>query len=208
MRLVAESFAWPFKAQLSTWVWGCLCVLLLPLLFIPLLGYAVYATRWSEVYPDRPPPPWRISGPLLWAGTWMSAMIVATAIPFAIALGPVSAAFGDDAIERVVVFFMLLFLWGAVLLLVMPHATAAFAASGSYNHVFDIGAALRGIRHDFITWNVVVAAIVTAWAIAIASVGLLCVGIVPGVFYAILVSAHATSALHRQSPESTDLPAR
>jgi hypothetical protein len=27
-------------------------------------------------------------------------------------------------------------------------------------------------------------------------VGLLCVGVVPGVFYAILVSAHAAAALH------------
>jgi hypothetical protein len=32
-------------------------------------------------------------------------------------------------------------------------------------------------------------------------VGLLCVGIVPGVFYAILVSAHACAALESLEPE-------
>lgn len=208
MNLVAESFAWPFKARLSTWLWGCLCVLFLPLLFIPLLGYAVFATRWSEVYVDRPPPPWRISGPLLWAGVWTAAVILLTLVPFAIALDPLTRALGDGAFAHVGAFFVLLFLWGLVVLLVMPHATASFAASGSFSDLFDLGRSLRGVRSDFTTWNVVVAAIVTAWAIAVACIGLLCVGIVPGVFYAILVSAHATAALHRQSPEDSRLPAR
>ncbi|HKC19141.1 MAG TPA: DUF4013 domain-containing protein [Candidatus Dormibacteraeota bacterium] len=206
MRLVAESFAWPFRAHLSTWLWGCLCVLLLPLLFIPLLGYAVVATRWSVVHPDQPPPRWSLSGPLLAGGFWTSMVIVLTVAPFAIALNPLTGAFGDGAVERVVVFFVLLFLWGVVVLLVMPHATATFASTGSYKDVFHVAASLRGVRRDFMTWNFVVAAIVTAWAIAVASVGLLCVGIVPGVFYAILVSAHATAALHRQSSEGSPPP--
>jgi len=39
---------------------------------------------------------------------------------------------------------------------------------------------------------------VTAWVVALACVGLLCVGLLPGAFYAILVSAHASASL--QSP--------
>jgi hypothetical protein len=203
VRLVADSFAWPFRAQLSIWLWGCVCVLLLPLLFIPLLGYAVLATRSSLLHPDEPPPRWSLSAPLLVAGFWVSVVLAVTVVPFAIALNPLTQAFGGGAVERVVVFFVLVFLWGAVVLLVMPHTTARFAATSSVSDVFDVAAALRGVRRDFMTWNVVVAAIVTGWAIAVASVGLLCVGIVPGVFYAILVSAHATAALHRQSSEDS-----
>jgi hypothetical protein len=43
------------------------------------------------------------------------------------------------------------------------------------------------------------AAIVTGWLVGLACAGLLCIGIVPGIFYAILVSAHATAALARKS---------
>ena len=207
MKLVAESFAWPFKARPSTWLWGCLCVLLMPLLFIPLCGYAVNATRRSEESPDRPPPEWRVSGALLWAGAWMSLVILVTVLPFALALNPLAAASGDGIIGRVAVFFVLLFVWGAVVLLVLPHATATFAASGAFADLFNVGAALRAVRRDFVTWNVVAAAMVTAWAIAVACSGLLCVGVVPGVFYAILVSAHAAAALHRTDTQDLAPPA-
>jgi hypothetical protein len=54
---------------------------------------------------------------------------------------------------------------------------------------------VRGVRRDFATWNIAAAAIVTGWAAGLACAGLLCVGLVPGVFYAILVSAHAAAAL-------------
>jgi len=40
-----------------------------------------------------------------------------------------------------------------------------------------------------------VVAIVTAWAIGLSGVGLALVGLVPGVLYAMLVSAHATASL-------------
>ena len=196
MRLVAESFAWPFRGTRTTWIWGCACVLLLPLLFIPLLGYAVAATRSAELYPDRPPPPWRVSFPLIWAGTLTSAVVILTVVPFAVALNPLATALGDTTYSRVVAFFVLLFLWGVLALLVLPHATASFAATGIYTDLFGVAASLRGVRRDFATWNIVVAGMVTAWAIGIACAGLLCVGIVPGVFYAILVSAHAAAALH------------
>ncbi len=87
--------------------------------------------------------------------------------------------------------------WGLVALLVLPHATASFAASGRPGDLFNFAAAVRGVRRDFARWNIVAAALVTGWAIGLACAGLLCVGIVAGVFYAILVSAHATASLHR-----------
>jgi len=82
------------------------------------------------------------------------------------------------------------------MLLLMPHATNRFALSGRPVDLFDFPAALQGVTRDFATWNLAAAAIVTAWALGVACIGLLCVGIVPGIFYAILVSAHASAALH------------
>src|SRR4029077_3239766 len=92
--------------------------------------------------------------------------------------------------------FVLALPWGLVMLLLMPHATVRFAASGRAIDLFDFPAAVRGVIRDFATWNLAAAAIVTAWALGLACVGLLCVGVVPGIFYAILVSAHAAAALH------------
>jgi hypothetical protein len=208
VRLVAESFAWPFRARPTTWMWGCLCVLFLPLLFVPLLGYAVAATRSAELYPDLPPPPWRPWFPLIWNGARTSVVVIVTLIPFALALNPLAIALGNNGYSHVVAFFVLLFLWGLVALTVLPHSTALFAATGVYTDLVDAAAAWRGVRRDFTTWNLVVAAMVTAWAIGIACAGLLCVGIVPGVFYAILVSAHAAAALHRPIASSPGSSAR
>jgi hypothetical protein len=86
------------------------------------------------------------------------------------------------------------------LLLVMPHATASFASSRRPVDLFNFAASIRSVARDFATWNVSAAAIVTAWIIGLACAGLFCIGIVPGIFYAILVSAHATAALTRQGP--------
>ena len=196
MRLVAESFAWPFRAPASTWILGILCVLLLPVLFIPLLGYAVAATRSAELDPRGPPPPWRISARLLSAGAWTSLALALTAVPFLVLWSALSSIAGRNLYAQVVVFFLLLFFWGVVALVVFPHATASFAATAARHDLFDVRGAVRAVRRDLATWNVVVAAIVTGWAIGIACVGLLCVGVLPGVFYAILVSAHAAAALH------------
>ena len=185
---VAGSFGWPFHAPLTRWIVGCLCVLLLPLLFVPLLGYAVAATRSAE------PPPWTISSRLLSDGFWTALAIALTALPFAIAawlLQPLR----DGVIGATVTLFALLLVWGLLALLLLPHATASFAASGDPHDLFNFAASIRGVRADFATWNVVVAAMVTAWAVGIACVGLVCIGIVPGTFYAILVSAHAAAAL-------------
>ena len=200
MRQVAESFAWPFKARLSAWLWGCLCVLLLPVLFVPLFGYAVTAIRSSQ------PPRWRLDGRLLTDGFWSAVWLLLTLAPFGIAFAALARV--TSGVALVVAFFLLLFVWGCVALVWLPAALRTFAVTGKSRDLFDVAASIREVRRDFSTWNIVVAAIVTAWAIAIACTGLLCVGIVPGVFYAILVSAHATSALHRQDPEGSRLPPR
>jgi hypothetical protein len=187
---VAGSFTWPFRAAAATWLGGALAVLLLPVAFIPLLGYAVAATRSAEA-----PPRWAFTRRLWSDGFWVAVALATTLAPFALVLLALSRAIAG--IGLVVAFLALALPWGLIALLILPHATAAFASSGHPRDLFDVAASARGVRRDFATWNVVVAAIVTAWAIGLACAGLLCVGIVPGVFYAILVSAHATAALTR-----------
>jgi hypothetical protein len=85
--------------------------------------------------------------------------------------------------------------WGFLLLLLMPHGTSRFAATGRPRLLFDFPASLGEVKRDFPAWNLAAAAIVTAWVIAVACVGLLCVGLFPGIFYAILVSAYASATL-------------
>ena len=173
-------------------------VLLSPLLFIPLLGYAVAATRDAAQ-----PPLFRWSRRLLLDGFWVAVALAVSVLPFALLLGPLATAAGGIAPNSLVAyaaaFFVLALPWGLVVLLVLPHATAAFARTGRARDLFDVAAAVRGVTREFGTWNAVLAAIVTAWAIGLACAGLLCVGIVPGVFYAILVSAHAAASLHPEA---------
>jgi hypothetical protein len=213
VKLVADSFTWPFRGDWRPkWALGMICVALLPLLFIPLLGYAVQATRAAELDPSQGPPPWRASVSLVLAGAWVSLAIGLSTIPFLLFLNPLSnllfrADIGNlhdttltDFAAHVLAFLLLALPWGLLLLLVMPHATARFAATYEIHDFIDVSASLRGVARDFATWNVVAAAIVTAWIVALACAGLFCIGVVPGIFYAILVSAHATAALARQSP--------
>ena len=187
-------------------------VLLLPIAFIPLLGYAVAATRFAASDPSRGLPRWHISARLLTDGLWVALVVLLIAAPFAIVLGPLAMLIdqahlwhvGDPALSRFYAYlaaaFALALPWGIVMLLWMPHATARFAADGRPVDLFNFPAALRGVARDFATWNLAAAAIVTAWALGLACVGLLCLGIVPGVFYAILVSAHATASLENAGP--------
>jgi hypothetical protein len=213
---IAESFVWPFRGDWRpTWAVGVLCVLLLPLLFIPLLGYAVAATRAADEDPSHAPPAWRWSGRLVADGFWTSLAVLLLAAPFLIAFNPLANFFFgahvlpssgqalSQAYARVIAALVLALPWGLLSLLLMPHATAAFAASGRPQDLFNFAAAIRGVSHDFATWNVAAAAIVTAWAVGVACAGLLCVGVVPGIFYAILVSAHAASTLARQGSHSS-----
>ena len=122
--------------------------------------------------------------------------------PFALVLNPLAAALHraglGEPFPHVFALLVLALPWGIVALVLLPFATATFAATGKPSGMFDVPASLRRFRRDFTTWNVAAAAMVTAWAIAAACVGVLCVGLVPGVFYAILVSAHAAAALKDQ----------
>jgi len=192
---VAGSFSWPFRAPLTRWLAGAVCVLLLPLLFVPLLGYAIAATRAAER--GEGPPPWVISRRLFADGFWTAVAVALTLAPFAVVFTAMTHIL--DGIGLVVAFFVLALPWGIVALTVLPHATAVFAATGRPRDLFDVAASARRVRRDFATWNVVVAAIVTAWAIGLACAALVWVGILPGIFYAILVSAHAAAALDQQN---------
>ncbi len=221
MRLVAASFSWPFRgAWASRFAIGTLAVLFLPITFIPLLGYAIAATRRAEGDPTQPPPAWKLSARLITDGFWTAVVLLLLSAPCALALNPLADAIGGDrlwlasyvqpqAYAHIVAALLLALPWGLLLLLFMPHGTSRFAATGRPQDLFDFPAALRRVKRDFPTWNLVAAAIVTAWIIAVACVGLLCVGLFPGIFYAILVSAYASATLHppgAASDSSTNPP--
>lgn len=188
-------------------------VLLLPIAFIPLLGYAMAATRSAEVDPAQGPPRWRLSLRLIVDGFWTAIVLILLSAPFVLVWNPLATAIegahlwhvNDRPLSQVyaqlAATVLLALPSGLLLLLLMPHAASRFAATGRPRDLFDFPAALRGVRRDFGTWNLAAAAMVTAWAIGVACVGLLCIGLLPGVFYAILVSAHAAATL--RSPAGT-----
>jgi hypothetical protein len=209
VNLVAQSFSWPFRGRWrSAWGPGLLATLLLPIAFIPLLGYAIACTRAASLDASQGPPGWHISIRLLSDGFWTALAILLLTAPFALVLNPFANLLSDTRVWHVsdhalsevyahlAAGFTLALPWGLLLLLLMPHAATRFASSGRPADLFDFRSAVRGVRRDFTTWNLAAAAMVTAWAAALACVGLLCTGIVPGIFYAILVSAHASAALH------------
>jgi uncharacterized protein DUF4013 len=210
---IADSFSWPFRGRWRrAWLVGLVAVLLLPLLFVPLLGYAVQATRAAADRPGDGPPPWRLYP----GGQWVTLALLLLTAPFAVVGYFLSMALHSPGlwqsngslldVESATAAALILALpWGVAVLVLMPHATVRYAVSLRARDLFDFASSLRSVRRDFPAWNVTVAAIVTAWAIGLACTALFCVGVVPGVFYAILVSAHATAAL---SPEGTDQPAR
>jgi hypothetical protein len=214
MKVVAQSFSWPFRGHWkSSWIVGLLAVLLLPIAFVPLLGYAVAATREAELDASNGPPEWKLSGRLFSDGFWTAVVVVVLTAPFALLLNPLAGSLFDAHVMRgtdapvsqlyahTIALFVLALPWGLVLLIHMPHATARFAHSGRAVDLFDFRASISAVRRDFTTWNLAAAAIVTGWAVGLACVGLLCVGLVPGVFYAILVSAHASAALHHKGAD-------
>jgi hypothetical protein len=208
VRLIAASFAWPFAGRWrSRFAIGVLAVLLLPVAFVPLLGYAIAATRAAALEPEGPPPPWHWSSRLLIDGLWTVIAIALITAPFSLLVSPLASALdsahlwnvSDRALSsvyaHVVAGFVLALPWGLVLLLHMPHASVRYALGSRPLDLFDLPASWRSVRREFPTWNLVAAAIVTAWVLGAACVGLLCAGILPGLFYAILVSAHASAAL-------------
>jgi Protein of unknown function (DUF4013) len=211
MKRVAESFSWPFRGHWkATWLPGLAAVLLLPIAFIPLLGYAIAAARTAENDAGSGPPRWTFSERLLSDGFWTALAVALFTAPFVLAFNPLAGLLfeahvwtgRDVAVSQlyahVAAAFILALPWGLLFLIHMPHATERFAHTGRPSDLFDLPGSIRDVSRDFATWNLAAAAIVTGWAVGVACVGLLCVGLVPGVFYAILVSAHASAALHNK----------
>jgi len=204
---IADSFSWPFRAPATAWIAGSLSVLLLPVEFVHLLGYSVAATRAAQR--EESPPRWSYRWPAIADGLCVGMAVLATLLPFALLWFPLAQLLrGLGSVAGAVAFFALALPWGLLALLVLPHATARFAATGRPRDMLDFAASLRSVRREFATWNVVVGAIVTAWAVGLACVALVCVGVLPGVFYAILVSAHACAALARPEGSRPEGPSQ
>ena len=208
MDRVADSFAYPFRRGGARRVWliGIPLVVLLPLGVVPLLGYAVAVVRSAATDPQAGPPPWRPLPPLLADGLLVALVILVLTAPFAFftwALAPSAgllfAGVGDPFLRSglglVIAAAVAALPWGILLLVLMPPATARFASSRRYRDLLDAPAAIRTVRRRFPAWNLAVVAIVTAWAIGLSGLGLALVGVVPGILYAMLVSAHATASL-------------
>ena len=192
---------------------GIAAVALFPLTFVAVLGYAVSAVRAADGRPSQGPPAWRIRD-IYGPGRWIALALFVLTAPFVVLALPLSSALAIPQLWRsqgslldveawVTAGLILALPWGILLLVLMPHAVARYATSLQARDLFDFASSLRSVRREFATWNLVIAAIVTAWAIGLACTALFCIGIVPGVFYAILVSSHATAALHPESPRSS-----
>lgn len=188
-------------------------VLLWPLLFIPLLGYAIAATRAAQQDPAQGPPPWSFNDRLIRDGAVVFWAIAISVLPFWLLVGHTPGPNQIDALrvpvsqitsfmESFVIAELIIALpWGVLALLWFPYATARYAATGRARDMFNVVASIRSVRRGFAPWNLVTAVIVTAWLIGVACAGLLCIGLVPGVYYAILVSAHASATLEKTRAE-------
>jgi hypothetical protein len=208
MDRVAAAFGYPFRAGGGrAWLVGLPLLVFLPLGVIPLLGYSVAVVRASIADPAAGPPGWSPLTRLLREGLLLALVLAVLSVPFGllawVLTSPVRGALAgllQDAFLRATVPLvaaaaLAALPWGILLLVLMPPATARFAASGRALDLFDLPAAVRLLGHRFPAWNLVVVAIVTAWAIGLAGLGLALVGVIPGVFYALLVSSHATASL-------------
>jgi len=184
-------------------------VVVFPIGVIPLLGYMVAAVRSSAQDPAGGPPAWSSPGRLLGDGMLVASLLAALSVPFVFliliggeVLGPrlVGVPGAADAtisalLGAVLAGVVVGLPWGILLLVLMPAAVSRFATGGRPLDLFNLPAALRLVRRKFAAWNLVAVAIVTAWAIGLAGLGLLGVGVIPGFYFALLASAHATAAL-------------
>lgn len=201
-----SAFGFPFRPGWpGAWLPGLACLLLLPLAFPLLFGYVAGVVRAAAADPAAGPPPWRVSARQVMDGLWIAAQLVVLTFPFAGAawLGssllaarwrPAGDPYLDRAYALLVAGLPAALAWGLVCLVVVPPTLAAFAAGGRPRALADVGLVAHTLRHRFPEWNLAGAVIVTAWILALVSGGLLCAA-VAGVYYAILVSAHACSTL-------------
>jgi hypothetical protein len=208
MNRVAGSFGFPFRRGAArAWLVGLVLLVLFPFGLIPLLGYTVEIVRSAAADPEAGPPPWPRLGRLLADGLWIAALLCLLTAPFAALAALLAGAAGAEltrhladplpaaAIGWVIGAAVAGLPWGILLLVLMPPATARFAGSGSPRDLADLPAAIRLVRRRFGAWNLAVVAIVTAWLIGVCGLGLALLGVIPGVLYAVLVSAHATASL-------------
>lgn len=208
LQRISGAFFYPFRKGASqAWVVGIPLVLLLPLGAVPLLGYCVAVVRSSVADPDAGLPPWRPFRRLLQDGLLLGLAILLFSFPFALLLPhlsdwlrPATGRLTSDpfigtGLALVFAGAALALPWGILLLVMMPPATAGYAASAAPRRLFDPLTAIRLVGTRFPTWNLVVAAIVSAWAIGLCGLGMALIGVVPGLVYALLVSARATAIL-------------
>jgi len=196
---VAAAFGFPFRPGAArAWLIG------IPLV---LLGYSVAVVRSSAADPEAGPPGWGPLPRLLGEGLALALVLGVLTAPFAagaaalaprisgLLAGQFTDPFVGSGLGLVLASAVMAFPWGILLLVLMPPATARFARTGSLADLVDPRLALGTVRHRFPSWNLAVVAIVTAWAVGLCGLGLALVGVVPGILYALLVSAHATATL-------------
>jgi len=201
-RHVIASFLYPFRgaARLRRWLAGLVLVALLPVTFPVVFGYAVECVRSAACDPAAGPPPWRMRPG---DGAWAALQAAALTAPFAVLawlLDMPVAALLDPALAWVVAVTVAALPWGVVVLVVVPPTLASFAVTGRPADLARIGLIVATVRDRYADWNLVLVAITTAWALAVVGLAVVGVGIVAGAFYAILVSAHACSALAPHRP--------
>jgi hypothetical protein len=207
-RATLASFVHPLRGpgRGRRWLIGVVLVALLPIAFIPVFGYAVTCARTAAHSLWEPPPPWRLNARLLTDGAWSSLQAALLTLPFAFGgwwLGSVLAGHwhptGDPFVSAGYAWTVALTLAalaaGLVLLVVVPPTLARFAVSGRPTDLAALGSVVECVRGRFAAWNLALAVITTSWIVAAAGLGLLVIGVIPGVFYAILTSAHACAAL-------------
>lgn len=174
-------------------------------------GYAVQATRAALADPEAPPPGPHLDLRLLRDGVLTCACVLVLTLPFALLAGlagsamsnvlhPTSDAFYDRAYALTAAALLLALPWGLALLLLVPANLAAYVVSGRLSDLVNPVLAFQRVSARFLDWNLATVAIVTGWLLGFAALGLLCVGFLPGAFYAILVSAYATASLAPRTP--------
>jgi hypothetical protein len=196
-RHVIASFLYPFRGdvRLRRWLVGVCLVALLPLTFPVVFGYAVDCVRSAACDPAAAPPPWRLR---LRDGAWAALQAAVLTAPFALLawlLETLVSTLVNPALAWIVAVTAAALPWGVVMLVVVPPTLASFAVTGRPADLARVGLVVACVRERYTDWNLVLVGITTSWALAAVGLAVAGVGVVPGAFYAILVSAHACSAL-------------
>jgi Protein of unknown function (DUF4013) len=212
-RQVAGSFTYPFRGpgRGRRWLAGLALVAFLPLTFVLVFGYAVACVRSAAADPGAAPPRWRVGGRLLADGAWAALQAGLLTLPFALAAwwlgGTLARAWhptGDWLMDPGLAWTLAVtgaaLPWGVVLLVLLPPTLARFAVTGRPADLAALGWVADCVRGRFVAWNLAVVVVTTAWALAAVTLAAGLVGVVPGAFYAILVSAHACAALAPHPP--------